>query len=143
MKVGFLGLGAMGSAMATNVLQAGHEVHVWNRTAAAAEPLAKLGAHVAREPRDLAQVEAALTMFADDDAFRASVFDSGLFEALDRSAVFVNMRRSRSRSPKRRRSASRSAASRTWPHPCSGVPLLRPRDNSTFWQPVTKRRSRA
>lgn len=91
MKVGFLGLGAMGSAMATNVLKAGNDVSVWNRTAARAEPLAKLGAHVAREPRDIAHVEAALTMFADDDAFRASVFDSGLFEALDRSAVFVNM----------------------------------------------------
>ena len=90
MKVGFLGLGAMGSAMATNVLRAGNDMHVWNRTAAQAEPLAKLGAHVARSPRDLADVDAALAMVADDDAFRATVFESGLFEALRAETVFVN-----------------------------------------------------
>ena len=91
MKVGFLGLGAMGSAMANNLLEAGNELHVWNRTAANAEPLAKLGAHVAKTPRELARVEAALAMFADDDAFRASVFDSGLFDALSVETVFVNL----------------------------------------------------
>ena len=91
MKVGFLGLGAMGSAVATNVLRAGNELHVWNRTAAHAEPLAKLGAHVAPTPRDLAGVEVALAMVADDDAFRTSVFDSGLFAALNADAVFVNL----------------------------------------------------
>ena len=47
MKVGFIGLGAMGSAMASNLLKAGHSVTVWNRSPEATAPLASLGAKVA------------------------------------------------------------------------------------------------
>ncbi|MBF3275522.1 NAD(P)-binding domain-containing protein, partial [Pseudomonas aeruginosa] len=49
MKVGFLGLGGMGAAMATRLVQAGLEVTVWNRSAAACEPLVALGAARAEE----------------------------------------------------------------------------------------------
>jgi len=42
-KVGFLGLGAMGSRMATNILKAGHTVTVWNRSPEAAEALVASG----------------------------------------------------------------------------------------------------
>ena len=41
MKIGFIGLGKMGTAMAGRLLDAGHEVGVYNRTAAKAEPLVK------------------------------------------------------------------------------------------------------
>jgi glutamyl-tRNA reductase len=44
MKVGFIGLGNMGSGIAANLLKAGHEVTVYNRTASKAEPLVKQGA---------------------------------------------------------------------------------------------------
>ena len=91
MKVGFLGLGAMGGAMARNVLNAGNELHVWNRTASRAETLVADGATLAPSPRELASCEALLAMFSDDAAFRASVFDSGLLDALDASCTFVNM----------------------------------------------------
>jgi 3-hydroxyisobutyrate dehydrogenase-like beta-hydroxyacid dehydrogenase len=47
MKIAFLGLGAMGSRMATSLLMAGADVTVWNRTAAATQPLKLLGALVA------------------------------------------------------------------------------------------------
>ena len=47
MKVGFVGLGVMGRAMARNLLKAGHEVTVYNRTRARAEELAREGARVA------------------------------------------------------------------------------------------------
>lgn len=139
MKVGFLGLGAMGSAMATNVLQGGNELHVWNRTEARPEPLAKLGAHVAREARELAHVEVALAMFADDDAFRASVFESGLFEALDRGAVFVNMATVSVAFAEATTQRFASVASPMWPRPFSGVPTPRPKANSTFSRPATMR----
>ena len=44
MKIGFIGLGNMGSGMAKNLLKAGHEVTVYNRTPARAQPLVELGA---------------------------------------------------------------------------------------------------
>ena len=46
MKVGFVGLGQMGSGMAASLLKAGHEVIVYNRTGAKAEPLIAQGANV-------------------------------------------------------------------------------------------------
>lgn len=53
MKIGYAGLGLMGAPMAANLLEAGHEVMVWNRNPAAAEPLAAAGAAVAEVPADL------------------------------------------------------------------------------------------
>lgn len=53
-KVGFIGLGIMGSGMARNLLQAGFELIVWNRTAAKMEPLVRDGAEAAKSPADLA-----------------------------------------------------------------------------------------
>jgi 3-hydroxyisobutyrate dehydrogenase-like beta-hydroxyacid dehydrogenase len=47
MKLGFIGLGRMGAAMAANLVRAGHEVTVFNRTAGKSGPLVALGAHEA------------------------------------------------------------------------------------------------
>ncbi|MFT3785796.1 MAG: NAD(P)-dependent oxidoreductase [Tepidisphaeraceae bacterium] len=54
MNIGYLGLGIMGSAMAANLLRAGHSVTVWNRTTSKTSPLAKLGASVGDSPADVA-----------------------------------------------------------------------------------------
>jgi len=54
-KVGFVGLGKMGAAMAGNLLEAGHEVVVHNRTRTKAERLAQNGARVADSPREVAE----------------------------------------------------------------------------------------
>ena len=54
-KVGFVGLGIMGAAMAGNLLEAGHEVVVHNRTRTKAERLAQNGARVADSPREVAE----------------------------------------------------------------------------------------
>lgn len=62
MKLGFAGLGIMGSAMAANLLKAGFSVTVWNRTPVKCEPLAALGATIASTPREAA--EASDIMFA-------------------------------------------------------------------------------
>jgi 3-hydroxyisobutyrate dehydrogenase-like beta-hydroxyacid dehydrogenase len=90
MKVGFLGLGAMGAAMATNLLKAGHEVTVWNRSPAAAQPLAALGARVAELPAEAARGEAVLSMLANDAAVRAVILDGGVLDAMAPGTVHAN-----------------------------------------------------
>ncbi len=90
MKVGFIGLGAMGSAMASNLVAAGHTVTVWNRTEAATEPLASLGARVAKTPDRAAQGEVLCSMLANDRAVREVFLDSGLLDAMDPGTLHVN-----------------------------------------------------
>lgn len=90
MKVGFIGIGAMGSAMASNLVAAGHAVTVWNRSEAATEPLASLGAKVARTADRAAQGEVLCSMLANDQAVREVVLDNGLLDAMDPGTVHVN-----------------------------------------------------
>ncbi|MGY3039337.1 3-hydroxyisobutyrate dehydrogenase-like beta-hydroxyacid dehydrogenase [Rhodanobacter sp. TND4EL1] len=90
MKIGFIGLGAMGSAMASNLVVAGHSVTVWNRSEAACAPLASLGAKVASTPDRAAQGEVLCSMLANDQAVREVFFDQGLIDAMDRGMVHVN-----------------------------------------------------
>lgn len=73
MKVGFIGLGRMGSAMAANLLKAGHDVAVWNRSPGKADALVAAGARRAASPRDAADGEVVMTMLADDAAVEAVV----------------------------------------------------------------------
>jgi 3-hydroxyisobutyrate dehydrogenase len=54
-RVGFIGLGLMGSGMSMNILKAGFPITVWNRTASRTEPLAKAGAKVAKSPSEVAE----------------------------------------------------------------------------------------
>lgn len=90
MKVGFIGLGAMGSAMASNLISAGHTVTVWNRSPGAAEPLVSLGAKAARTPERAAQGDVLLSMLANDQAVRDVILDSGLLDAMDAGTVHIN-----------------------------------------------------
>ncbi|MCP1375604.1 NAD(P)-dependent oxidoreductase [Dyella lutea] len=90
MKVGFIGLGSMGSAMASNLVAAGHAVTVWNRSEAAAEPLLALGAKLARTPDRAVLGDAVCSMLANDQAVRAVFLDSGLLDAMDPGTVHVN-----------------------------------------------------
>lgn len=69
--VAVLGLGTMGAGMAANLLKAGFEVAVYNRTAAKAHPLVQAGARLAMTPAEAAdRSEVILSMMADDDASR-------------------------------------------------------------------------
>lgn len=90
MKVGFIGLGAMGSAMASNLIKAGHEVTVWNRSPALAEPLASLGAKVVKTADRAAQGEVLFSMLANDQAVRSVFIDGGLLDGMDKGTVHVN-----------------------------------------------------
>jgi 3-hydroxyisobutyrate dehydrogenase len=68
-RIAFLGLGSMGSRMAANLLAAGHEVRVWNRTPAAAERLVEAGATTGQSPRAAARrADFVMSMVTDDDA---------------------------------------------------------------------------
>ena len=49
-KIAYLGLGTMGSGMASNLLKASYELTVWNQSAEKCEPFARKGAHVADTP---------------------------------------------------------------------------------------------
>jgi 3-hydroxyisobutyrate dehydrogenase len=70
-KVAFLGLGAMGSRMATNLLRAGHELTVWNLTPDRMQTLVAAGAKPAATPREAAQGnEFVVTIVTDDVASR-------------------------------------------------------------------------
>lgn len=77
MKIGFIGLGQMGSAIAANLIAAGHEVTVWNRSAVKADALVDTGATRAERPVDAAQGDLVMTMLADDHAVDGVVFGAG------------------------------------------------------------------
>ena len=88
MKLAFIGAGSMGSAMARNLLRAGHQVTVYNRTRAHAEPLRDDGAALADSPADAARdAEAILTMLADDHAVEQAV--EGFLGALAPGAIHI------------------------------------------------------
>lgn len=93
MKIAFIGLGNMGSHMARNLLRAGHEVTVWNRTLSKAEEHCALGAKVAKSPAEAAKdVEAIITMLADDNAVESAVLHpGGVLEGLPKGAAHLSM----------------------------------------------------
>ena len=67
MRVGFIGLGAMGGGMARHLVKAGHDVRVWNRTAARVKPLVTAGATQAKTIAAACEDAAVVfTMVADD-----------------------------------------------------------------------------
>jgi 3-hydroxyisobutyrate dehydrogenase-like beta-hydroxyacid dehydrogenase len=75
MNIAFIGLGNMGSAMAQNLIKAGHSLHVYNRTRSRADELKHLGATVAATPGEAAaSAEIAITMLADDHALEGVLF---------------------------------------------------------------------
>ncbi len=92
MKVGFIGLGNMGFGMAANLIRAGHEVTVYNRTASKMKALVEQGAHPAAQVTDACRGEAVVTMLADDGAVESTVFgDKGLKVGLGKGAIHVSM----------------------------------------------------
>src|SRR5260370_19402648 len=89
MKVGVIGLGAMGSSLAESLLRAGHEVVVWNRSKPPVEKLRAKGAHAADAPADAFAADAVVTMLANDEAVREVVLDGGVLKYADRRTVHV------------------------------------------------------
>jgi 3-hydroxyisobutyrate dehydrogenase-like beta-hydroxyacid dehydrogenase len=91
MKIGFLGLGNMGQAVAANLLKGGHELLVWNRSPDASQALVAQGATAVSEPAQAFAAEVVFSMLADDNALRAVLLDSGLLKQLKGPLIHVNM----------------------------------------------------
>ena len=92
MKIGFVGLGKMGTGMARNLLRAGHQVSVYNRTRDKAEALANDGASVAASIAGVCrEAEAVFTMVSDDSAVEEVAFaEGGLADSLAKNATHVS-----------------------------------------------------
>lgn len=92
MKLGFIGLGHMGSAMAANLIRAGHEVTVFNRTPGKSDPLIALGAHQAGNLAGACRGDIVITMLADDEAAsRIALGSDGIVENLSKGAIHLGM----------------------------------------------------
>ena len=91
MKIAFVGIGNMGAPMARNLLRAGHDVTVFNRTGKKAEALAAAGAHVADSPAAAARgADVVVTMLANDAAVADVVHgDGGLLGAMPLASVHM------------------------------------------------------
>ena len=93
MRIGVAGLGRMGAAIAAHLMEVGHQVTVWNRTADKVKPLAAAGAKAAASPAELATaVEAIVTILTNRDAI-AAVYEgpAGLLAGDVKGKLIVEM----------------------------------------------------
>ncbi len=91
MNVGFIGLGHMGAGMAMNLLNAGHDVTIYNRTRKKLEPLLQHGARPANTIADACRGEAVFTMLADDTAVEFVTIESGgIVDSLAAGALHIS-----------------------------------------------------
>ncbi|NIF30848.1 NAD(P)-dependent oxidoreductase [Enterobacter sp. Cy-643] len=91
MNIAFLGLGGMGHPMARNLLKAGYDVSVWNRTQSVAETLVSEGASVLTAPSAAADCDIVISMLADDNATRDVLFSQNVLTTLKPGALVINM----------------------------------------------------
>ena len=92
MQIGFIGIGAMGVGMVRNLLQAGHQVRVWNRTPGPADELQADGATVAATATAATDGAAlVISMLADDQAVEEVIFAPGFIASLGPDAVHASM----------------------------------------------------
>ena len=91
--ISYLGLGTMGSGMASNLLKAGYEVTVWNRNAEKCEPFRRNGAHVADTPADAARdVDVVMYSLSNDQAIEEVVFGAeGILTGVNGGQIAIDM----------------------------------------------------
>ncbi|MFO1156964.1 MAG: NAD(P)-dependent oxidoreductase [Rhodospirillales bacterium] len=90
MKIGFIGLGNMGAGMAANLLVAGHEVTVYNRSPGRAQPLVEKGATAAGSVAEACRGEAVFSMLADDRAVEGvALAAGGIRDSLPAGAIHI------------------------------------------------------
>ena len=91
MRVGFIGLGNMGSAMAVNLIKAGHEVTVYNRSRGKVDALAAEGARPAGSVAEACRGDVVITMLANDEAVEGIAFsDGGILASLAEHSIHVS-----------------------------------------------------
>lgn len=93
MKIGVAGLGAMGAAIAARLIEAGHDVTVWNRTPGKTKPLADAGAEVAGSPAAVAAVSDAVITILTDGKAVDQVYNgpNGLLSEDVKGKLFIEM----------------------------------------------------
>ncbi len=93
MKVGFIGLGVMGGPMAANILKAGHQLTVYDRSAQAVEALVKLGAHSASCGREVGQAsEIVVTMLPEPQHVDQAILGpDGVAQGLSEGGIVIEM----------------------------------------------------
>jgi 3-hydroxyisobutyrate dehydrogenase-like beta-hydroxyacid dehydrogenase len=91
MRIGFIGLGNMGSGMAANLLAAGHQVIAYNRSQDKVDALAARGAVPARSVAEACAADVVFSMLANDEAVEAVAFgDGGILQSLDSAGLHVS-----------------------------------------------------
>ena len=93
-KIGFIGLGVMGHAIAANLLADGYDLHVYNRTASKADDLVANGAHLTATPKAVAEVsDLIITMVGYPTDVKAVYFDksTGIFSGISAGKLVVDM----------------------------------------------------
>ncbi len=91
MRIGVIGLGNMGAGMAANLIKAGHDVTVYNRSRAKVDELAAVGARPADSVSDACRGEVVLTMLANDDAVTSVTFgDGGIIDSAGPGTVHIS-----------------------------------------------------
>lgn len=91
MKLGFIGLGRMGSGVAANLMKGGHELLAWNRSPEPLETLADAGAQRAGSPAEAFGADVVFSMLSDDAAVEAAILHSGALEGARPGCVHVNL----------------------------------------------------
>src|ERR1700753_4373521 len=91
MKIGFIGLGRMGHGVAENLLKAGHDVTVWNRSQEPVQALVAKGAKAAAKPEDALQGDAVFSMLANDQVMRDVGLAGPLLDKAAKGLVHVCM----------------------------------------------------
>ena len=91
--ISYLGLGTMGSGMASNLLKAGYDLTVWNRSAPKCKPFARKGAHVADTPADaVGDVDLVMYSLGDDQAVEEVVFGpKGILTGIKAGQIAMDM----------------------------------------------------
>lgn len=91
-RVGFIGTGIMGFAMARNLARAGHEITAWNRSRDKAAPLSDDGATIVDAAPDAARdADFVVAMLADGPTSVQVLFDDGVAEAMPKGSVLIDM----------------------------------------------------
>jgi 3-hydroxyisobutyrate dehydrogenase-like beta-hydroxyacid dehydrogenase len=93
-KISYLGLGTMGSGIASNLLKSGYQLTVWNRSTEKCKPFARKGARVAKTPADAVRgTDLVMYSLSDGDAVEKVVFGTeGILSAITAGQIAVDMK---------------------------------------------------
>lgn len=92
-RIGFIGLGVMGKPMAMNLIKAGYQLTVWNRTRSKMDDLVKMGAAAGESPKDVAEKsDIVITMVTDSAAVESVILGpSGVIEGVREGMIVIDM----------------------------------------------------